>query len=102
MRRRPEDYGLLPDGRQPAHDVQVGEVSDEAGEELWSLAEAKRTVTLWALIVAQAAVVLAVNATNLPHQCEPAGQGFVAVFGGDGGDDLPDRGGALRVRLGDC
>ncbi len=65
MRRRPEDYGLLPDGRQPAQDVQMGQVSEEAGEELWSLAEARRTVTLWALIVAQAAVVLAVNATNL-------------------------------------
>ena len=65
MRRRPEDYGLLPDGRQPTHEVRPGQVSEEAGEELWSLTEAKRTVTLWALIVAQAAVVLAVNATNL-------------------------------------
>ncbi len=65
MRRRPEDYGMLPDGRRPTHDVQFGEASEEAGEELWSLAEAKRTITLWALIVAQASVVLAVNATNL-------------------------------------
>ncbi len=65
MRRRPEDYGMLPDGRRPTHDVRIGEVTEEAGEELWSLAEARRTVTLWALIVAQAAVVLSVNATNL-------------------------------------
>ena len=65
MRRRPEDYGMLPDGRRPTHDVRIGEASEEAGEELWSLAEAKRTVTLWALIVAQASVVLSVNATNL-------------------------------------
>ena len=65
MRRRPEDYGMLPDGQQPTGQAPTGEASEEAGEELWSLAEAKRTVTLWALIVAQAAVVLAVNATNL-------------------------------------
>ena len=65
MRRRPEDYGLLPDGQQPTAEVRVGETSEAAGETLWSLAEAKRTRTLWALIVGQAAVVLAVNATNL-------------------------------------
>ena len=65
MRRRPEDYGLLPDGQRSVGTVRVGETSEQAGEELWSLAEAKRTVTLWALIAAQASVVLAVNATNL-------------------------------------
>ena len=65
MRRRPEDYGLLPDGQQPTEELRRGEASDQAGEELWSLAEARRTLTLWALITAQAAVVLAVNATNL-------------------------------------
>lgn len=64
MRRRPEDYGLLPDG-QEAKEGPAAEVSDAAGEELWSLSEAKRTRTLWALIVGQAAVVLSVNATNL-------------------------------------
>ncbi len=66
MRRRPEDYGLLPDGQEPKwEEFRTGEVSVEAGEELWTLAEAKRTRTLWALIVAQASVILAVNATNL-------------------------------------
>ena len=65
IRRRPEDYGLLPDGQRPTEAVRVGETSASAGETLWSLAEAKRTRTLWALIVGQAAVVLAVNATNL-------------------------------------
>ena len=65
MRRRPEDYGLLPDGQQPRQEIRIGELSEEAGEELWSWGEAKRTVTLWALIVGQASVVLAVNATNL-------------------------------------
>ena len=65
MRRRPEDYGLLPDGQRSTGTVRVGEASEQAGEELWSLPEARRTVTLWALIVGQAAVVLSVNATNL-------------------------------------
>ena len=65
MRRRPEDYGLLPDGQRNTGEVRVGETSEQAGEELWSLSEAKRTITLWALIVGQAAVVLSVNATNL-------------------------------------
>ena len=65
MRRRPEDYGLLPDGQRSTGAVRVGETSEQAGEELWSLSEAKRTITLWALIVGQAAVVLSVNATNL-------------------------------------
>ncbi len=65
MRRRPEDYGLLPDGRQSAQPVVSAEASEDAGEELWTLAEAKRTRTLWALIIGQAAVILSVNATNL-------------------------------------
>lgn len=66
MRRRPEDYGLLPDGQQVQEDIStLSEVSKAAGEELWSLEEAKKTQTLWALIVGQAAVILAVNATNL-------------------------------------
>lgn len=65
MRRRPEDYGLLPDGQEAQEQIAPGEVSDVAGEELWTLAEAKRTRTLWALIVGQAAVILSVNATNL-------------------------------------
>ena len=65
MRRRPEDYGLLPDGQPSLVMAPSGDVSEAAGEELWTLAEARRTRTLWALIIGQAAVVLAVNATNL-------------------------------------
>jgi sugar phosphate permease len=66
LRRRPEDYGLLPDGRTAPEDIGLqGEVSEVAGEELWTLREAKRTRTLWLLIVGQGAVILAVNATNL-------------------------------------
>ena len=65
MRRRPEDYGLLPDGQPTVEKAPSDDVSEAAGEELWTLAEARRTRTLWALIIGQAAVILAVNATNL-------------------------------------
>ena len=65
MRRRPEDYGLMPDGQHAAENLPANSVYESAGEELWTLAEAKRTKTLWALIIGQAAVILAVNATNL-------------------------------------
>ena len=65
MRRRPEDYGLMPDGQNAVENLPTNSVSESAGEELWTLAEAKRTKTLWALIIGQAAVILAVNATNL-------------------------------------
>ncbi|MCI0821507.1 MAG: MFS transporter [Chloroflexi bacterium] len=65
VRRRPEDYGLLPDGDPPAGELAEGEQLGDRVEETWTLAEAKRTRTLWALMVAQASVVLSVNAVNL-------------------------------------
>ncbi len=65
VRRRPEDYGVLPDGELPAGELAEGEELGDAVEETWTLAEAKRTKTLWALMVAQGGVVLCVNAVNL-------------------------------------
>ena len=65
VRRRPEDYGILPDGERPAGTLAEGEQLGDRVEETWTLAEAKRTRTLWALMVAQAGVVLSVNAVNL-------------------------------------
>ncbi|MEE8477815.1 MAG: MFS transporter, partial [Gemmatimonadales bacterium] len=49
VRRRPEDYGLLPDG-QPLGDgdAQMEAFGDDV-EETWTLQEAKRTRTLWLL-----------------------------------------------------
>lgn len=64
VRRRPEDHGLLPDGVGVSDNLSISEQSDLA-EDTWTLAEAKRTVALWALIVAQAGVVLCLNASNL-------------------------------------
>ena len=37
MRRRPEDYGLLPDGQRAPDQAASSEASDRAGEELWTL-----------------------------------------------------------------
>ena len=65
VRRRPEDYGILPDGELPAADRAEGGGLGDSVEETWTLAEAKRTRTLWALMAAQAGVVLGVNAVNL-------------------------------------
>ena len=66
MRRRPEDYGLLPDGEVPAEDSDVEvEVAAERIEETWTLREAKQSRALWLLMTAQASVVLCLNATNL-------------------------------------
>jgi MFS family permease len=64
MRRRPEDYGLLPDGEQLRRRAD-GSVAPVQEEVQWTLAQAKRTRTLWALIVAQGGVVLGLNAVNL-------------------------------------
>ncbi len=65
VRRRPADYGIQPDGDLPAGELAEGEGLGDRVEETWTLAEAKRTRTLWALMVAQASVVLSVNAVNL-------------------------------------
>ncbi|MDA0799335.1 MAG: MFS transporter [Chloroflexi bacterium] len=65
-RRRPEDYGLLPDGAEapPEERGGVSKAADSV-EDSWTLAQAKRTRTLWLLIVAQGGVILCLNATNL-------------------------------------
>lgn len=65
-RRRPEDYGLLPDGADapPEDHGGVSKAADRV-EDSWTLAQAKRTRTLWLLIVAQGGVILCLNATNL-------------------------------------
>ncbi|MEK9659311.1 MAG: MFS transporter [Chloroflexota bacterium] len=65
MRRRPEDYGLRPDGAPSRAPRADGSAAPEEAEVQWTLAQAKRTRTLWALIVAQGGVVLGLNAVNL-------------------------------------
>jgi MFS family permease len=66
LRRRPEDHGLLPDGERSADGSTEALLAGAATAELtWTLAEAKKTRTLWLLIVAQGGVILCLNATNL-------------------------------------
>ena len=60
VRRRPEDYGQLPDGDLPgAAPVPRGERPRPAEEESWTLREAVRTRTLWL-------IVLSITLTGLP------------------------------------
>ena len=66
VRRRPEEFGLLPDGQRSAGGTD--ETVDEASERVevtWTLGQAKRTRQLWLLILGQGGVVLSLNATNL-------------------------------------
>jgi MFS family permease len=80
VRRRPEDFGLWPDGGQPP----VERTNDGPGEfaqsveETWTLREAKGTRALWLLIAAQGGVVLAINATNLHITAHFQDQGIPA------------------------
>ena len=65
-RHRPENYGLLPDGAEAPPDKGDGAAKKpEAVEHSWTLAQAKRTRTLWLLILAQGGVILCLNAANL-------------------------------------
>ena len=66
LRRRPEEFGLLPDGRSSGTrtDREIGEASEQV-EVIWTLGQAKRTRQLWLLILGQGGVILSLNATNL-------------------------------------
>ena len=74
-RRRPEDYGLLPDGERVASEATLEQRSD-AVEVTWTLAQAKKTRTLWLLILAQGGVILSLNATNLHAAAHLQDQGL--------------------------
>ncbi|HJM88936.1 MAG TPA: MFS transporter [Dehalococcoidia bacterium] len=49
MRRRPEDYGLYPDGELEPPDGAAQRV-EQAGDDVWTRAQVLRTPTLWMLI----------------------------------------------------
>jgi MFS-type transporter involved in bile tolerance (Atg22 family) len=79
LRRRPEDYGLNPDGDVIPDDETPEELqkrSRETAEDSWSLAEVRRSRTLWLLIIAQGGVVLCLNATNLHAAAHLQDQGL--------------------------
>jgi len=88
-RRRPEDYGLLPDGERVDDDESLAERSTTV-EVSWTLGQAKKTRTLWLLILAQGGVILSLNATNLSAAAHLQDQGLslaqaatvTMIFGG--------------------
>ena len=70
VRRRPEDYGLVPDGesgggRAPTGGAPTGPGEDPAGERSWTLLEARRTRTLWMLAAGMALGLAAQIAVNV-------------------------------------
>jgi MFS family permease len=57
LRRRPEDYGLLPDGRQPGQDAGPDAAAGRrsalmAADVVWTRSAALRSPTVWTLVIA--------------------------------------------------
>lgn len=75
IRRRPEDYGLLPDGAKPGEHSAAstrGLAAQQAAvdAQTWTVAEARRTRAFWLILFAVSIVFFAQTATNLhavPH-----------------------------------
>ena len=69
LRRRPEDYGLLPDGEIPV-DTKDNKKTDDSTDPVWSVAEARKTLAFWLILLTTSTIFLAQTATNLhavPH-----------------------------------
>ena len=92
LRRRPEDFGLLPDGDAPRVDGPPGDPGAAAGpaasprarrdEVSWTLAEARRTRVFWLLVVATMSVVFAQTAVNLHAVASFQDRGIADAFAG--------------------
>lgn len=70
IRRRPEDYGLRPDGDGRTAAGAASDGAAAAGEPSWTLGEARRTRTLWALAAGMScgiAAQIAINVHAAPH-----------------------------------
>lgn len=75
VRRRPEDYGLLPDGDAPAPDSLAANGARGARpgapqEAAWTAAAARRTPAFWLILLTMSTIFFAQTATNLhaaPH-----------------------------------
>jgi len=68
LRRRPEDFGLLPDGvaSTPMTEGTASATSDAQAKEVsWTLKEAMRTTSLWLLILATSQFFFVSGAVNL-------------------------------------
>ena len=66
LRRRPEDYGLLPDGAErPANDGEQATRRNPIADEMrWTLSQAMHTKAFWLLIIATATGMFGQTAAN--------------------------------------
>ena len=85
IRRRPEDFGLLPDGGQPdeaAARSPGAQASDPDGEVSFTLAEARRTPAFWLLTFATMTVIFAQTAVNVHAVPSVEDRGVSQAFSG--------------------
>ena len=85
IRRRPEDFGLLPDGvrRDEAAGRAAGaSTQDTDGEVSFTLAEAKRTASFWLLTLATMTVFFAQTAVNVHAVPSVEDRGVSQAFSG--------------------
>ncbi len=85
IRRRPEDFGLLPDGvrREEAAGRATGASTQDAdGEVSFTLAEAKRTASFWLLTLATMTVFFAQTAVNVHAVPSVEDRGVSQAFSG--------------------
>ena len=71
LRRRPEDYGLLPDGEPAPETTADGSGSERRqAEAIWTAPQAQRTAAFWLILLTTSIMFFAQTATNLhaaPH-----------------------------------
>lgn len=84
IRRRPEDFGLLPDGEAPDQTApQSGQPrADQDGEESFTLQEARRTAAFWLLTIATMTVFFAQTSVNLHAVASVVDRGVSPAFSG--------------------
>ncbi len=70
LRRRPEDYGLLPDGEPPPEPAQGSQGGPQETEAQWTTSQARKTLAFWLILLTTSIMFFAQTATNLhavPH-----------------------------------
>ncbi len=69
LRRRPEDYGMLPDGDAP-DDAHADQRAAASRELAWTAAQARKTMAFWLVLLTTSVMFFGQTATNLhavPH-----------------------------------
>ena len=85
IRRRPEDFGLLPDGarlNEAAAQAPGAPAPDPDGEVSFTLAEARRTPAFWLLTLATMTVIFAQTAVNVHAVPSVEDRGVSQAFSG--------------------